>query len=258
MKKTQAIIYSLIGLTSSAFSQVVLELGSDSLIDPTIAGNTRATLNAIGTIVDPDQPNVALSTVNFSIDLDDGVPVGDSTFFDNGSSSHFEDNSSPRWSSNNFQNVDGSNVGTNLDTLGLRTTGVIGPKGTITISFTNPVEDLALHLWNLDAGDVFLDTVNGSTDFTAIELSGNLATIPGGVLGTELLSGTEINAGNGSLQFNPADGNPISSITLRTADDGTTDGWSLFISGAQVVPEPSSVALLGLGGLALLGRRKRA
>ena len=27
---------------------------------------------------------------------------------------------------------------------------------------------------------------------------------------------------------------------------------------ADVIPEPSSIALLGLGGLALLGRRKRA
>jgi len=98
-----------------------------------------------------------------------------------------------------------------------------------------------------------LDTVNGSTDFTIEELAGNLGPI---LDGSE--SGDEINAGSGSIQFLPADGQPISSITLVTASDGATDGWSLFISGAAVVPEPSSIALIGLGGLIFLGHRKRA
>jgi len=86
MKTTISIVCLSFGLSIPSFSQVVLELGSNSLINPEIDGITRATLNAIGTIVDPDDIETALSTVNFSIELEDGIDSGDSTFFDNGRS----------------------------------------------------------------------------------------------------------------------------------------------------------------------------
>ena len=39
---------------------------------------------------------------------------------------------------------------------------------------------------------------------------------------------------------------------------GNNVGFTINSATVEVVPEPSSTALLGLGGLALLARRKRA
>ena len=250
-----AIASQLFLIPSTAFSAVVLELDASSLINPTIVGSTRATSNAQGTIVDESDPSTALSNVTFNLSHFDGVTESDSQFFDNNVNNHFEDNSLARWSSNTYRNADGSNLSSTLDALGMRTTGSIEPKALMSINFTQAVEDLVLHFWQIDAGDVFLTSVNGSTTgFSALELSGTLGTVPATGLGP----GTQLNAGSGSIRLITDDGSPISSIGLTTAKDGAgTDGWSLFISGASVVPEPSSVTLL-LGTICFMaGFRRR-
>ncbi len=48
----------------------------------------------------------------------------------------------------------------------------------------------------------------------------------------------------------------ITQLTWTVPDDSNLESFSF--SAVEAVPEPTSVALLGLGGLALLGRRKRA
>ena len=48
----------------------------------------------------------------------------------------------------------------------------------------------------------------------------------------------------------------ITELTWITADESNFESFSF--SAVDVIPEPTSAALLGLGGLALLGRRKRA
>lgn len=91
---------------------------------------------------------------------------------------------------------------------------------------------------------VFLrDAANFSGDFTQVPLSANSAAAPG-------------------------DGNYIvftgltaDEFVLRTEDFGWTDAFRTVISGVQivsVVPEPGTLALLGLGGLGLVLMRQRS
>lgn len=246
---------SLLLFPTCSFSAVVLELDANSLVNPTVSGNTRATLSAQGTIVDESDTTTPLSNVTFEITPQPGVAFGETVFFDNNVNNHFEDNSLARWSGSSYQNADGSRLGSALDALGLRTSGAIETKGLLSMNFTQGIEGLVIHFWQIDAGDVLLTSVNGSTTgFTASELSGTIATIPT----TNLGPGTELNAGSGSIQLITNDGSPITSVGLTTVKDRSgIDGWSLFLSGTSVVPEPSSSLLLGLTSLVLFGRRNR-
>ena len=248
-------LLSFLCLGTPLYSAVVLELGPSAFVNPQGIFGGDATLEVNGTMVDPADPSTALTTVDFTITPEPGVSFGDTVFLDNGVITSF-DNDQSLWNAGAYQNADGSSVGTNLDRLGLRTTGAREDKGTVDVVFGDALNDLVLHFWQMDVGDVVLEQVNGSTAFTATELSGTIITNPATGLGP----GTVLRSGNGSIQLTPDDGSPISSIQFRTVKDGSgTDGWSMFISGSEVVPvpEPSSALLLSLGALCATARRRR-
>ncbi len=52
--------------------------------------------------------------------------------------------------------------------------------------------------------------------------------------------------------------NPVTGVATPIGDTGIGNGGGLAFVGASVIPEPSTLALLGLGGLALRRRRRRA
>ncbi|BDS07071.1 hypothetical protein NT6N_21110 [Oceaniferula spumae] len=69
-------------------------------------------------------------------------------------------------------------------------------------------------------------------------------------------AGTHVSTGSGTFTF------PTllqGDLTIEAVDDGTNNNFRIQEAGLQfsVVPEPSTTALLGLGGLAMVLRRRR-
>jgi len=146
---------------------------------------------------------------------------------------------------------------------------------TLTFSFNESIQDLVFHFFNVDRGSWTLSEINGSTaNLSATLLSSNAnMTNTDGLTVTATNTIRDINAntasdtggagdisGDGSVSISNVT-NSIDSVTFALNSPGNAnDGYGFLFSGrvvSQQIPEPSSVCLLGLGGMAFLMRRKR-
>ncbi len=130
---------------------------------------------------------------------------------------------------------------------------VIGRGGVGAIGSATSLTFSDVVLTNVSGDDVFqFDGFSGvylgSTDGT-----NDLATVNGGEAFAPVAAGNSINSGNPAELVAFA---PVSSLEIGFA------GGSLAVNGVaanfSVVPEPASMALIGLGSLAMIGRRRKA
>lgn len=134
----------------------------------------------------------------------------------------------------------------------------------VTYSFNSTVDLGGLLFWNYNEywnGDLYNDRGIVSSDITIHHDGGSITlqdvaftVTPGGTSNTQTSAAQQISFGS--------DYTGVTSVVFDdiTGGSGQT-GWQeiAFIAAAiTAVPEPSSSALLGLGGLALLLRRKRS
>ena len=107
----------------------------------------------------------------------------------------------------------------------------------------------ALYTW----GDTGLETIGTAVD----PLGGNDELAPGTYLASD---GTAMGAGSFAAAF--GGDSTFGSWTLNLSDDsggdpGSIDGWSISFTSTAAIPEPGSIALLGLIGVACVIRRRR-
>ena len=101
--------------------------------------------------------------------------------------------------------------------------------------------------------DLELNTMVFSENFTLLSSDSELSSTANTLTGTANVLGSD--HGRGSIQFIGSFTEISWTVTQATASTGQ-DAMSFTIA-AQAVPEPSSTALLGLGGLALILRRRK-
>ena len=119
-------------------------------------------------------------------------------------------------------------------------------SATMMVTFSAPILDPVIHLTGMDR--TALDFSANTTDLTLLSSYGGLQVISG------VISDDNNNNGGGSVRINGT----YTSLTIAlTETNNETDAMKIQWSGIQAVPEPSSTALLGLGGIALLLRRRR-
>ncbi len=133
--------------------------------------------------------------------------------------------------------------------------------GTVTISFSSPV-DFFVDNWQNNgtfvtwggvaplSGTFEADTGTWSaisTDTSRLDFSISGSSLTGSVLSTAIYPAVSFEWGEAS----------ISGVTKVTYKSSRNTGFDGFNFSATPVPEPSSTALLGLGTLGLLARRKR-
>jgi hypothetical protein len=123
-----------------------------------------------------------------------------------------------------------------------------------TFTFAADVEDVAIYLGSLDAGNMLvIHTTSGDVSYTGAQL----AAVPGASLpgdGTPTITGS---TSNGRFTFVDSSAN-ITGITVSESLTVATNSFEI----AQIatsVPEASTWAMMGLGfaGLAFAGRRAR-
>jgi hypothetical protein len=157
-------------------------------------------------------------------------------------------------------------------------TGLLNLNGASTFSFDSAVVNdtgTDIVIYDIGGGDDVTLSVPGGTSTivnpTFVDAGvGNVSSVLRGLAAdADTLTELETIAKNGATTgnsnprayyevdlstFEIADGASVSSITLT--GEGNID--PVLIVGLPAIPEPASVALLGLGGLCLLGRRRTA
>jgi len=224
MKNTTTTIAAIIsGLTFSASGAIVLNdvIGID--FGPTAADNNYNSLNSIS------------GTLNNLVSLTDGSTVI------TGVSVNVADFA---WSNNDADHTLGSGT---LNSNESNLTDWIGGSGTNTITFSGLDDAL---LYDIQIGHAFsANTTNTDTDYS---VDGQTATAyHDNVAGSSFVNLSDLST-DGS-------GNLVISLTGASGASGSSfvSAMTLTASDVAPIPEPSSAALLGLGGLALISRRKR-
>lgn len=172
-------------------------------------------------------------------DISDWVefPTGGSSFFN-----VTGDSSSGAFAGNVFNDVDGSAYIVKQANLGI---GQVSPGDTVTISFDAKGSGEA---GGVHFAEFFSEIDGGGTSSSAILGGAPLFPLSDAytTYNFTTTAGADVSAGV-TLQFVAATG----------ANIGSTS--TLFIDNVSVsiVPEPTTAALAGLGGLAMLGRRRR-
>ncbi|MBX3110521.1 MAG: PEP-CTERM sorting domain-containing protein [Fimbriimonadaceae bacterium] len=122
--------------------------------------------------------------------------------------------------------------------------------GAYSLTFDKPVDHLAFAVWSLgQPGQAVRYTFDQDLNFIA----GGPGTEYGGqsiTTGSNWLEGRE---GNGTVVF---DG-PFSTLNWDIDNPESWHGFTVGLKTAQSVPEPATMAVIGLGSLALARRRKR-
>lgn len=121
--------------------------------------------------------------------------------------------------------------------------------GTYSLTFDKPVDHLAFSVWSLGQGGTPVRyTFDQNLSFVAggpgAEFGGQSITT-----GANWLEGVE---GNGTVVF---DG-PFSTLNWTINNPENWHGFSIGLKTAQSVPEPATMAILGLGGVLVARRRK--
>jgi len=152
-----------------------------------------------------------------------------------------------------------SGVASIIDGIGDQFFGYLGDDDTdITFTFSSPVELNFFNFWN----DARTDGTARVNELTFVFLDEN-----DNSLGTETIAILDHNAGypnDGAVTYNFSTTTPALTKLRMTGTSNT----GVNVSGFQFreiqfdgivapIPEPSSIALLGLGGLAFITRRKR-
>lgn len=129
---------------------------------------------------------------------------------------------------------------------------------TLTLEFSSTVDLSHFYLWNHSHNGAAAATANGLNDFTLTFYDG------AGGSGTQIGAVFSDNAaqapssGNYAAEaFDVGIRNGVRSVVLSGNDHNLTGFIGIRELGFEAVPEPSSTALLGLGGLALILRRRK-
>jgi len=184
-----------------------------------------------------------------------------------------------------------SGSGTVVGDMTIGSGSVLSPgnsPGTLSQTGGQTWTDGGTYLWEINATADASGTIGTDPGWDWIDITGTLDLINLGTGGftidiDSLTSGNVAGNADGFDSYTKADGIFDYSFIIASASDGITDfsadkfvfdssgfsnapgwDWQIKLSGsdlvleAYAVPEPSSTALLGLGGLALMLRRKRS
>lgn len=213
-------ICSLALASGPAFSQQIL---TRTDLNNLLAGGTSYT--------DGFEANVGLSAGN--------AELTNLTVLD--SASTFIDQNSNTWGPNLVgpgASYSGSNIQWNGDQyFGLNTQTILSDSQTLTVDYASPVQAMGIDLMEFTGyTDTYTFNVYNGADLVG-SLTGSLAG------STSIFAGWQNDAG-------------ITSVVIT----GTNNTWSPVIDnseyGTQAVPEPSSLAALAIGGLALLFKKR--
>ena len=155
----------------------------------------------------------------------------------------------------------------NLTTTTTRTHTTGGSGTTIIDNGAGEAITLGFHFGGSAPGSAATLTVDGlatNTEYELVLYQASSSTGPEAALsfvnagtgssGNDTL--TDVNRGNTKVSINYTTGDNTS-VTLTTTPEASGDTWHWYAFSNQVIPEPSAAALLGLGLLGLIGRRRK-